>query len=46
MGLIMAIGVLLLWQLFLVLTGQTSIEFYYNKSQIQFAKRNGKVCFF
>jgi len=36
-------GILLFWQVYLLLTGQTTIEFHYNQMQKWRAKRHGEV---
>lgn len=38
-----ALSAMLGWQLYLVLTAQTTIEFYFNRYKAQQAKKKGKV---
>jgi hypothetical protein len=39
----LAVGLMLAWHLYLVLSGQTTIEFYYNRFRGQIAKERGEV---
>jgi palmitoyltransferase len=43
LGVILGVGILLFWQVYLLLTGQTTIEFHYNQMQKWRAKRHGEV---
>jgi palmitoyltransferase len=39
----MAVGLMLAWHIYLVLTGQTTIEFYFNRYRMQTAKERGET---
>jgi hypothetical protein len=39
----LAVGLMLAWHLYLVLTGQTTIEFYFNRYRMQMAKERGET---
>jgi len=39
----LAVGLMLAWHLYLVLTGQTTIGFYYNRYRAHVAKKRGEV---